>query len=84
MARWTVALTLSIAIFLPLTEQSFAERTRPAGTSGTGTTGKSCDRKHEACISYCIGAKKDGGELRTCTEGCAGLWLSCKHGPTRK
>jgi hypothetical protein len=75
----TFTLPLLVVLCLALPPDVAAET---KGTGGTVST-KTCDQKHDACTSYCIGAKKDGKELVKCTEGCAGEWLKCNRSAKR-
>ena len=71
----TLAFSIFLLALLAIPLDTAAEQ---KGTGGTTST-KTCDQKHDACTSYCIGAKKDGMELVKCTEGCAGEWLKCNR-----
>jgi hypothetical protein len=67
-------------VVVGFTATALAKTKSPTGTIAT----KSCDQKHDVCIDYCIKAKKDGKELKACSEGCAGEYLKCKRAAKRQ
>ncbi|MBX7249982.1 MAG: hypothetical protein K1X35_13175 [Caulobacteraceae bacterium] len=62
-------LLILVAVAAALPASTLAE---PARTnSPTPELKKTCQKKHDTCVHYCIQSGKVGKDLNNCTEGCA-------------